>query len=66
MAAYWEIAAHSTYDLFYKYLIVNLFFSTSVFGVGLRLFLSIAFSVNWETVDNVNLFDLFTGSNSLK
>ena len=28
MAAYWEIAAHSAYDMFskYKYLIVNLFF----------------------------------------
>ena len=26
MAAYWEIAAHSAYDMFSKYLIVNLFF----------------------------------------
>ena len=28
MAAYWEIAAHSAFDMFYKYkyLIVNLFF----------------------------------------
>ena len=41
--AYWEIAAHSTYDMFseYKYLIVNLvfffffFFSMSVFEVGI-------------------------------
>ena len=33
---YWEIAAHSAYDIFskYKYLIVNLVFPTSVFGVG--------------------------------
>ena len=32
MAAYWKIAAHSTYDMFskYKYLIVNLFFPTAV------------------------------------
>ena len=37
MAAYWEIAAYSTYDMFskYKYLIVNLFFPTSVFVVGI-------------------------------
>ena len=37
MAAYWEIAAHSAYDMFsgYKYLIVNLVFPTSVFGVGI-------------------------------
>ena len=36
MAAYWEIAAHSAYDMFnkYKYLIVNLFFPTSVFWSG--------------------------------
>ena len=37
MAACWEIAAHSSYDMFSKYmykcLIVNLVFSTSVFGV---------------------------------
>ena len=26
MAAYWEIAAQSAYDMLYKYLIVNLFF----------------------------------------
>ena len=49
MAAYWEIAAHSAYDMFstYKYIIVNLVFPTSVFGVGisfkLRLFLIIAY-----------------------
>ena len=32
-----EIAAHSTYDMFswYKYLIVNLVFPTSIFGVGI-------------------------------
>ena len=48
MAAYWETAAHSVYDMFskYEYLIVNLVFHTSVFGVGisvrLRLFLIIA------------------------
>ena len=46
MAAYREIAAHSAYDMFYKYPIVNLFFSTSDFGVGvsfeLRLFLIVA------------------------
>ena len=39
MAAYWEIAAHSAYayDMFskYKYLIVNLVFTNSVFGVGI-------------------------------
>ena len=37
MAAYWEAAAHSTYDMFskYKYLIVNLVFTGSVFGVGI-------------------------------
>ena len=36
MVAYWEIAAHSAYDMFskYKYLIVNLVFPTWVFGVG--------------------------------
>ena len=35
MAAYWEIAAHSPYDIFskYKYVIVDLVFLTSVFGV---------------------------------
>ena len=35
MAAYWEIAAHSAYDMFseYKYLIVSLVSPTSVFGV---------------------------------
>ena len=35
MAAYWEIAAHSAYDMFskYKYLIVNLYFPISIFGV---------------------------------
>ena len=35
MAAYWEIAAHWAYDMFskYKYLIVNLVFPTSAFGV---------------------------------
>ena len=33
MAAYWETAAHSAYDIvsMYKYLIVNLVFLTSVF-----------------------------------
>ena len=37
MAAYWERAAHSVDDMFskYKYLIVNLFFPTSVFGMGI-------------------------------
>ena len=46
---YWEITAHSAYDIFskYKYLIVNLVFPTSGFGVGisfrLRFFLIIAF-----------------------
>ena len=37
-AAYWKIAAHSAaYDMFskYMYLIVNLVFPTSVFGVGI-------------------------------
>ena len=33
VAAYWEIAAHSAYDMFYKYkyLIVNLFFPLRFF-----------------------------------
>ena len=37
VAAYWEIAAHSAFDMFYKYkyLIVNLFSPDSVFGVGI-------------------------------
>ena len=37
VAAHWEIDAHSAYDMFslYKYLIVNLVFPTSVFGVGI-------------------------------
>ena len=37
VAAYWEIAAHSAYEMFskYKYLIVNLVFPTSVIGVGI-------------------------------
>ena len=37
VAAYWEIAAHSAYDMFsmYKYLIVNFVFPTLVFGVGI-------------------------------
>ena len=49
MTAYWEIAAHSAYDMFskYKYPIVKFDFPTSVFGVGisflLRLFLIIAY-----------------------
>ena len=32
-----KIAAHSAYDMFHgiKYLIVSLFFPTSVFGVGI-------------------------------
>ena len=37
VAAYWEIAAHSAYDMFseykYMYLLVNQLFSTSVVGV---------------------------------
>ena len=39
MAAYWDIAAHSAYDMFfqYKYLLVNLVFHTSVFGVGISV-----------------------------
>ena len=34
MAAYWEIAAHSAFDVFskYKYLIANLVFPTSDFS----------------------------------
>ena len=49
VAAYWEIDAHSAYNMFSKYMypIVNLGFPTSVFGVGisfwLRLFLIIAY-----------------------
>ena len=35
MKAYWEIAAHSAYDMFakHKYIIVNLVFPTTDFGV---------------------------------
>ena len=42
MAAYWEIAAHSAYDMFskFKYLFVNLFLST--FGFGSENFFLIA------------------------
>ena len=38
LTAYWEIAAHSAYDMFslYKYLIVSPF-PTSGFGVGIPL-----------------------------
>ena len=45
MAAYWEIAAHSAYDMFsqYKYLIVNLVFPSSVFWSG-NFFLIAPFS----------------------
>ena len=56
MASYREIAAHSAYEMFskYKYLIVILGFTTSVFGVGisvrLRLFLIMAY---------LNLFSTF-------
>ena len=37
VVAYWEITDHSAYNMFstYKYLIVNLGFPTSVFGVGI-------------------------------
>ena len=44
MAAYWEIAAHSAYDIFsvYKYLIVNLVFLTSVI-LGGNFFLIVPF-----------------------
>ena len=37
VVAFWEIAAHSAYDMFskYKYLIVHLIFPTTVFGVGI-------------------------------
>ena len=37
MAAYWEIAAHSADNMVseYKYIIVNLVFTTSVFGKGI-------------------------------
>ena len=51
-----KIAAHSAYDVFswYKYLIVNLVFPTSVFGVGiffyLRLFLVVAYLYLFITV----------------
>ena len=36
MATYWEIAAHSAYEMFswYKYLIVSLFFPASGFWSG--------------------------------
>ena len=50
LAAYWEIAAHSAYDMFfkYKYIVLNclVFSPPRFFGVGvsfrLRLFLIIA------------------------
>ena len=40
MAAYWQIAAHSAYDMFskYKYLIVNFVFSHLGFVVGIEPF----------------------------
>ena len=31
----WKIAAHSAYEMFSCYLIVNWFFPTSVFGLGI-------------------------------
>ena len=35
VASYWEIATHSAYDMIsYRYLVINLVFSTLVFGVG--------------------------------
>ena len=45
VATYWEIAAHSAYDMFswYKYLIVNLVFSHLGFWSG-NLFSDCAFS----------------------
>ena len=44
MAAYWEIAALSAYDMFSKYLIINLVFPHLGFwSGGLRLFLIIAY-----------------------
>ena len=41
MAACWKIAAHMASYMFskYKYLIVNLDFPTTVFGVGISFFL---------------------------
>ena len=41
MTSYWEIAAHSAYDICskYKYLIVKLVFPTSIFGVGISFLL---------------------------
>ena len=44
MAAYWQIAAHSAYDMFskYKYLIVNLVFSPPRFWSG-NFFLTVPF-----------------------
>ena len=68
MAAYREIAAYSAYDMFskYKYLIVNLVFPTSVFGVGisfcLRLFLIIAY-LNLFNIMFYDYLDVFTVRN---
>ena len=39
VAANWEIAAHSAYDMLskYKYLVVNLVFPSSVFGISFTM-----------------------------
>ena len=52
MAAYWEIAAHSAYDMFskYKYLMNNLVFSTSFFGVGISFNLIASFPDHCQRV----------------
>ena len=60
MAAYWEIAAHSAYDMVskHKWLIINLVFPTSVVRVGisfcLHLFLIIAYLYFFTIIKEVN------------
>ena len=51
MATYWELAAHSAYEMFswYKYLIVSLVFSHLGFWSG-NLFLIAPFSDLWVLV----------------
>ena len=52
VAAYWEIAAHSAYDMFsqYKYLIVNLVFVPPRFRWGRNFFLIAPFPDHCQLV----------------
>ena len=51
MATYWEIAAHSAYDMFswYKCLIVNLVFRREVFNRSIDLSICFQYFVNHLT-----------------